>query len=211
MVFRNPLLAAERARKRQELLRATERLLAPIMTATARATRPLRGTEQVAMRVGKMIGKYKVAKHFYLDITDTSFSYRRNAEAIDVKPALDRLYIARTSLTADDRKPRRRCRRTGSSAWSSGVPQLQDRRSEGPPDSTTTALSARTCFCSCWPTTSNGTWGRGWHRCYSMTTIRPAGEREPVVARATVAGGEAQSAHQADRRRPARPQPAHAD
>ena len=90
MVCRNPLLAAERARKRQELLQATERVLDPIVKATTRATRPLRGQDQVAMRVGKVIGKYKMAKHFHLDITDTSFTFRRNEEAIAARrPSTD--------------------------------------------------------------------------------------------------------------------------
>ncbi len=96
MVCRNPLLAAERSRKRQELLQATERLLDPIVKATTRAARRLRGKDQIALRVGKVIGTYKMAKHFHLDITDTSFSYRRN------EAALDGLYIVRTNLTADE-------------------------------------------------------------------------------------------------------------
>ena len=102
MVCRNPLLAEERARKRQELLQATELVLDPIVKATTRATRPLRGQDQIAMRVGKVIGTYKMAKHFHLDITDTSFSYRRNEEAIAAEAALDGLYIVRTNLTADE-------------------------------------------------------------------------------------------------------------
>ena len=80
----------------------SRRLLAPIVKATTRAKRPLRGKDKIAMRVGKVIGKYKMAKHFHLDITDTSFSYRRNAEAIEAEAALDGLYIVRTSLTADE-------------------------------------------------------------------------------------------------------------
>ncbi len=102
MVCRNPLLAAERSRKRQELLQATERLLDPIVKATTRAARRLRGKDQIALRVGKVIGTYKMAKHFHLDITDTSFSYRRNEEAIAAEAALDGLYIVRTNLTADE-------------------------------------------------------------------------------------------------------------
>ena len=102
MVCRNPLLAEERSRKRQELLQATERVLAPIVKATTRASRPLRGQDQIAMRVGKVIGTYKMAKHFHLDISDDSFSYRRNEEAIAAEAALDGLYIVRTSLTADE-------------------------------------------------------------------------------------------------------------
>ena len=102
MVCRNPLLAAERARKRQELLEATERLLAPIVKATTRAARRLSGKDQIALRVGKVIGTYKMAKHFHLDITDTSFSYRRDEEAIAAETALDGLYIVRTNVSADE-------------------------------------------------------------------------------------------------------------
>ena len=102
MVCRNPLLAAERARKRQELLEATERLLAPIVAATTRAARRLSGKDRIALRVGKVIGTYKMAKHFHLDITDTSFSYRRDEEAIAAETALDGLYIVRTNVSADE-------------------------------------------------------------------------------------------------------------
>ena len=98
MVCRNPLLAAERARKRQELLRATEALLDPIVAATGREKRPLTGRERIALRVGRVMGKYKMAKHFHLDITDKSFRYTRNAESIAREAALDGLYIVRTSL-----------------------------------------------------------------------------------------------------------------
>ena len=68
MVCRNPLLRAERARKREELLQATEPLLDPIVAATSRSKRPLTGREQIALRVGRVIDKYKMAKHFHLDI-----------------------------------------------------------------------------------------------------------------------------------------------
>ena len=100
MVCRNPLLAAERARKREDLLQATERLLEPIAAATKREKRRLAGKDKIGLRVGKSIGKYKMAKHFELDIADHSFGYRRNASSIAREAALDGLYIVRTSLTA---------------------------------------------------------------------------------------------------------------
>ena len=78
MVCRNPLLAAERARKRKDLLQATERLLEPIAAATTREKRRLAGKDKIGLRVGKSIGKYKMAKHFELDIADHSFGYQRN-------------------------------------------------------------------------------------------------------------------------------------
>ena len=100
MVCRNPLLAAERARKREDLLQATERLLEPIAAATTREKRRLAGKDKIGLRVGKSIGKYKMAKHFVLDIVDHSFGYRRNPSSIAREAALDGLYIVRTSLTA---------------------------------------------------------------------------------------------------------------
>ena len=98
MVCRNPLLAAERARKREALLWATEGLLDPIVAATGRAKRPLTGRDRIALRVGRVVGKYKMAKHFHLDITDESFHYTRNVNSIAREAALDGLYIVRTSL-----------------------------------------------------------------------------------------------------------------
>ena len=100
MVCRNPLLADERARKRKDLLQATERLLEPIAAATTREKRRLAGKDKIGLRVGKSIGKYKMAKHFELDIADHSFGYRRNPSSIAREAALDGLYIVRTSLTA---------------------------------------------------------------------------------------------------------------
>ena len=102
MVCRNPLLAAERARKREVLLQATEGLLDRIVTATQRDKRRLTSQDKIGMRVGKVIGKYKMAKHFELDIAETSFSYRRKPESIAAEAALDGLYIVRTSLPATE-------------------------------------------------------------------------------------------------------------
>ena len=102
IVCRNERLAKERAHKREALLQATEALLAPIVAATAREKRRLEGREKIALRVGKVIAKYKMAKHFELDITETSLTYRRNADAIAAEAALDGLYIVRTSVSAAD-------------------------------------------------------------------------------------------------------------
>ena len=100
IVCRNERLAEERAHKREALLQATEALLAPIVAATQREKRRLKGKEKIALRVGKVIAKYKMAKHFELDITDSAFAWRRNTEAIAVEAALDGLYIVRTSVPA---------------------------------------------------------------------------------------------------------------
>jgi len=97
----NPVLAAERARKRGELLAATEKELAPIAAATRRERRPLRGRDSIALRVGKVINHYKMAKHFTLEITDESFTFTRNTEDIAAEAALDGIYVLRTSLPTD--------------------------------------------------------------------------------------------------------------
>ena len=96
----NPALADERARKRDELLAATEKELQTIAAATRRERRPLRGTDKIALRVGKVRNKFKVAKHFDLHITDEAFTFTRNQEAIAAEAALDGIYVLRTNLPA---------------------------------------------------------------------------------------------------------------
>lgn len=100
IVCRNPLLAAERARKRTELLAATERELQAIVAATTRAKRALHGRDKIALRVGKVLGRYKVGKHFQLEIDDQRLHFTRNAAAIAAEAALDGLYVVRTSVPA---------------------------------------------------------------------------------------------------------------
>lgn len=100
VVCRNPLLAEERARKREALLAATEAELAKLEAATTRACRPLRGVEAIALRAGKLLGKFKMAKHFAFEITETGFSWQRKQDSIHQEAALDGLYVVRTSLDA---------------------------------------------------------------------------------------------------------------
>jgi hypothetical protein len=95
----NPLLAAERARKREALLEATERELEKVAAATRREKRALRGQDRIGLRVGKGLGRFKVGKHFELEITDRSFTYRRKQEAIEAEAALDGIYVLRTSVS----------------------------------------------------------------------------------------------------------------
>ena len=102
MVCRNPLLAGQRAHTREDLLQATARLLDAVVAATRREKRRLRGKDRIALRVGKVIDKYKMAKHFELTITGESFTYRRRAESITAEAALDGLYVVRTSLGEDE-------------------------------------------------------------------------------------------------------------
>ena len=96
IVCRNPLLAAQRQRKRQELLAATEEDLAPIAAATTRKNRPLRGAAEIGLRVGKVINRHKVAKHFVTTITDDTFTFHRDDERIATEQQLDGLYIVRS-------------------------------------------------------------------------------------------------------------------
>jgi hypothetical protein len=97
----NPVLAQQRTRKRQDLLTATEKELTPIAAATRREKRPLRGKDKIALRVGTVINHYKMAKHFTIEITDESFTFTRNTEAITAEAALDGIYVLRTSLPQD--------------------------------------------------------------------------------------------------------------
>ena len=98
ILCRNHALAAERARKREDLLQATERELARIRTAVARKREPLRGKAEIGLAVGAVIDRRKMAKHFDLQITDTSFAFARKTAQIAAEAALDGLYAVRTSL-----------------------------------------------------------------------------------------------------------------
>ena len=98
IVCRNPLLAEERAAKRQDLLAATEALLEPIAEATRREKRRLKDPEKIGERVGKVIGRYKMAKHVTWAIDDGLFVYGRDEASIAAEAKLDGLYVIRTSL-----------------------------------------------------------------------------------------------------------------
>jgi hypothetical protein len=101
IVCRNPDLARERGRKRQDLLTATERDLSAIAAAVNRKRQPLRGAADIGIKVGAVLDKYKMAKHFDLTITDTGCSFARKTDAIAAEAALDGIYVVRTSLPAD--------------------------------------------------------------------------------------------------------------
>jgi transposase len=98
VVCRNPDLAAERARKREALLAATEKDLAVIKAKVERKRNPLRGTAEIALAIGAVLNTYKMKKHFDLTITDTTFSLARRTEEIAAEAATDGLYVVRTSL-----------------------------------------------------------------------------------------------------------------
>ena len=97
---RNPVLAADRARKREDLLQATGKLLAPII-ARVQAGR-LSGAGPIGVEIGKVISKYKTAKHFDVAITDTSLAVARKQDQIDAEAALDGFYVLRTPVAAGE-------------------------------------------------------------------------------------------------------------
>jgi hypothetical protein len=98
VVCRNPDLAAERARKREDLLAATEKDLAAIKARVGRKRDPLRGTAEIALAVGEVFNTHKMRKHFDLTITDDAFSFARKTAEIAAEAATDGLYVVRTSL-----------------------------------------------------------------------------------------------------------------
>ena len=101
VVCRNPDLADQRTRKREDLLVATERELARIKTAVVRKRDPLRGTAAIALAVGAVLNKHKMRKHFDLDITDAAFSFTRKTAEIAAEAAIDGIYVVRTSALAE--------------------------------------------------------------------------------------------------------------
>ena len=129
----NPFLEAERARKRESLLAATEADLEKIAAACARARRPLRGKDKVALRAGKVLNRRKVAKHFVIDIGDDQFSYRRNQDSITAEAALDGIYVLRTSVGPGDLDtPERRLLLQGARPGRAGLPRVQYRPGHPP-------------------------------------------------------------------------------
>lgn len=98
IVCRNPLLAEERQRKREELLAATEKELQKVAAATSRASRRLKGQDKIGVRVGRVLGRFKMAKHFSIEISEQGLRYSRNQPRIDAEAALDGIYVIRTNL-----------------------------------------------------------------------------------------------------------------
>jgi transposase len=98
VVCRNPLVAAERARKREDLVQATERALAEIAKRVEQGT--LTGAAAIGLAVGPMLKRWRVGKHFQIEIADTSFAFHRRQEQIEAEAALDGIYVLRTSVSA---------------------------------------------------------------------------------------------------------------
>ena len=101
VVCRNPLLAAERARKRNELLDATEAELRRIQQRVRRPRNPLQGAATIGQAVGAVLGRRKMAKHFQLSITDHELGFERDQAAIAAETQLDGIYVLRTSLSPE--------------------------------------------------------------------------------------------------------------
>src|ERR1019366_8659925 len=97
----NPLLAEERARKRPDLLAATEKQLEKIAAAAKRSRRPLRGKQNIGLRAGKILNRYKMGKHFQLRIEEDSFHYERKAANIEREQNLDGVYVIRTNVKTE--------------------------------------------------------------------------------------------------------------
>src|SRR6266487_5307195 len=98
----NPYLEAERARKRESLLAATEADLGKIAAACKRARAPLRGKDKIAVRVDRVLRRRKVARHFTTEITDDSIGYARDQDSIAAEAKLDGIYVLRTSVASGD-------------------------------------------------------------------------------------------------------------
>jgi transposase len=97
----NPLLADERARKRPALLAATEKELEKIAVATSRKKRPLHGKQNIGLRVGKVLNRYKMGKHFQIHIEESSFTYQRKQANIEKEESLDGIYVIRTNVPVE--------------------------------------------------------------------------------------------------------------
>ena len=134
VVCRNPLLAEERARKRKELVEATERKLEAVARAVQRAQRPLRGKDKIAVRADRALRAHKVGKHFDIEITEDTFAWSRNDSRIEAEAAL-----GRDLCHPDQREGQRsRSRRGGVGLQKpepsrACVPQLQNGGPEGAP------------------------------------------------------------------------------
>jgi transposase len=98
IVCRNPFLAEERRRKREELLQATEQELDKVVKATLRDKRRVKGADKIGLRVGSVLNRYKVGKHFRVEIAEDSFRYERDEQKIAQEACLDGIYVIRTSV-----------------------------------------------------------------------------------------------------------------
>jgi hypothetical protein len=173
IVCKNPDLATERARKREELLAATERELAKIKAAVERERSPLAGRDKIGLKAGAVLGRRKMAKHFRLAIADDSVTFARDEAAITKEAALDGFYVLRTSVptgtlgTDETVLAYKSLAQVERAFRSLKTVDLEIR----PVHHRLAAGSGRMSFSACSPTTSSGTCGRPWQRCCSTTMI----------------------------------------
>jgi transposase len=97
----NPLLSEQRARKREELLKATEKQLEKVAAATRRPKRALRGKHNIGLRVGRILGRFQMGKHYQITIEEDGFLYQRKSESIEREKMLDGIYVIRTNVPAE--------------------------------------------------------------------------------------------------------------
>jgi transposase len=97
----NPVLSEERARKREDLLQATEKELEKIAAATRREKRPLHGKHLIGLRVGRVLGRFKMGKHYQIQIEEDGFRYQRKLDTIEREKKLDGIYVIRTNVPAE--------------------------------------------------------------------------------------------------------------
>ena len=175
VVCHNPLLAAERKRKREELLVATEKELVKVAAMAERGAAGgragLQGAASIGERVGRVVNKYNMAKHFRRTVTDTSFSYERDAASIAREAALDGLYVLRTNVAKErlDSDAVVLAYKTWSRSRTPSTTSSSPTSRYGRCTTTWRTASGRTCCCACWPTRCSAGWSGLWPRCCSRT------------------------------------------
>jgi hypothetical protein len=179
IVCNNPLMAVRRAKKRQALLEATERELNKIVTATERPVRPLKGEAPIGLRVGKVLHRFKMAKHFRLDIREAGFSYARDEVKTPRTPPSMGSTSSAPACKRQRSTPRRRCVPTKTSAMSSRrFAATRPSTSRSAPSIITWSIGCvPTSFSACLPITSSGICGKPSHHSCSTMTIRPPPRR----------------------------------
>ena len=203
-----PRLAAERARKREELLAATERELARIQAQVRRRHSPLRSAAEIGMAVGGVVNSRKMAKHFAVEIRDGHFTFQRRIEQIEAEARLDGIYVIRTSVPAEHLDANEAVQaykdlsRVERAFRSLKTIDLEIR----PIRHWTARACAPTSSCACSPITSNGICATPWRRCCSTTpSLLPRAERSsPVVSTEPSELSQGQEGDQAHRQRSAR-------
>ena len=172
---RNPFLAQYRSSKREALLRATEVELQKIALATKREKRALRGKAKIALRVGRLIERFKMAKHFVLEIEEDAFGWKRNEPKIAEEALLDGMYVVRTSVdqSAMSASEAVECYKDlGAVEQAFRCLKTVDLKVRPIHHRLIGAVCAHTSFYACSPTTSNGTCARPLRRCSLAMTPR---------------------------------------